>query len=308
MADRGRRPRSRRTPRSVPPRSGASCVRWRTRTRRPACSRRSWPRTTRWGCPGGWTGSSRSVTSPTTDAEVQAGPVKAALRTVELLEYFAGHRGLHSLAGLQHDLGYPKSSLYMLLRALTDLGWVETDSTGTLYGIGLRALLVGTSYIDGDHIVRAARETLDWLAETTTETVHLARLDGTDVVYLTTRESQHYLRPMSRVGRRLPAHTTSLGKSLLAERTDEEVRALLPATLSGLTPNTLVDHAELARDLAATRERGYAVDREENVLGVCCFGAALRYRRPARDAISCSVPVARLTGGREEQIVAALLG
>jgi len=156
--------------------------------------------------------------------------------------------------------------------------------------------------------VRGARDTLDWLAETTTETVHLARLDGTDVVYLTTRESQHYLRPMSRVGRRLPAHTTSLGKSLLAERTDEEVRALLPATLSGLTPNTLVDHAELARDLAATRERGYAVDREENVLGVCCFGAALRYRRPARDAISCSVPVARLTGGREEQIVAALLG
>jgi len=237
-----------------------------------------------------------------------ASPVKSALRTVELLEFFAGHRGLHSLAELQQRLGYPKSSLYMLLRTLTDLGWVETDSTGTLYGIGLRALLVGTSYIDGDHVVRGARDTLDWLAETTTETVHLARLDGTDVVYLTTRESQHYLRPMSRVGRRLPAHTTSLGKSLLAERTDEEVRALLPATLSGLTPNTLVDHAELARDLAATRERGYAVDREENVLGVCCFGAALRYRRPARDAISCSVPVARLTGGREEQIVAALLG
>ena len=100
-----------------------------------------------------------------------AGPVKSALRTVELLEYFAGHRGLHSLAELQQSLGYPKSSLYMLLRTLTDLGWVETDSTGTLYGIGLRALLVGTSYIDGDHIVRAARDTLDWLAETTTETV-----------------------------------------------------------------------------------------------------------------------------------------
>jgi DNA-binding IclR family transcriptional regulator len=237
-----------------------------------------------------------------------AGPVKSALRTVELLEYFAGHRGLHSLAELQQSLGYPKSSLYMLLRTLTDLGWVETDSTGTLYGIGLRALLVGTSYIDGDHIVRAARETLDWLAETTTETVHLARLDGTDVVYLTTRESQHYLRPMSRVGRRLPAHTTSLGKALLAERTDQQVREMLPEHLVALTPHTFVDHAALARDLAATRQRGYAVDHEENVLGVRCFGAAVRYQRPARDAISCSVPVARLTPGREEQLVAAVLG
>jgi len=244
--------------------------------------------------------------APTGEA-AGAGPVKSALRTIELLEYFAGHRGLHSLAELQQRLGYPKSSLYMLLRTLTDLGWVETDSTGTLYGIGLRALLVGTSYIDGDHTVRAARDTLDWLAEATTETVHLARLDGTDVVYLTTRESQHYLRPMSRVGRRMPAYSTSLGKALLAERTDEQVRGLLPEPMAGLTPNTIVDPDLLARDLATTRARGYAVDQEENVVGVCCFGAALRYQRPARDAISCSVPVARLTAGREQQIVDALL-
>jgi IclR family transcriptional regulator, acetate operon repressor len=236
-----------------------------------------------------------------------AGPVKSAQRTVELLEFFAGHRGRHSLAQLQASLGYPKSSLYVLLRTLTECGWVETDSTGTLYGIGLRALLVGTSYIDGDHIVSAARDTLDWLAEATTETVHLARLDGTDVVYLTTRESQHYLRPISRVGRRLPAHTTSLGKALLAERSDEEVRAMLPAGLTALTPYTLVDPVALAADLDGTRRRGYAIDHEENTLGLRCFGAALRYRQPARDAVSCSVPVARLAEGREEQIVAALL-
>ncbi|HKT01781.1 MAG TPA: IclR family transcriptional regulator [Rugosimonospora sp.] len=243
----------------------------------------------------------------TADLGASAGPVKSALRTVQLLEYFAGHRGPHSLAGLQASLGYPKSSLYMLLRTLTECGWVETDSTGTLYRLGLRALLAGTSYIDGDHTVTAARETLDWLAEQTTETVHLARLDGTDVVYLATRESQHYLRPISRVGRRLPAHTTSLGKALLAERTPDEVRAMLPAELAALTPHTIVTHPALASDLAATRRRGYAVDREENTLGLRCFGAALRYRRPARDAISCSAPVARLSGGGADRIVAALL-
>src|SRR5262249_27339214 len=134
----------------------------------------------------------------TPGAVLPAGPVKSALRTVELLEFFSSHRGLHSLSELQQRLGYPKSRLYLPLRTLTDLGWVETDPTGTLYGIGLRALLVGTSYLDGDHILSSARDTLDWLAETTTETVHLARLEGTDVVYLATRESQHYLRPISR--------------------------------------------------------------------------------------------------------------
>src|SRR5436309_2334290 len=113
-------------------------------------------------------------------SEPPAGPgqtVKSAVRTIELLEYFAAHPGGHALGDLQASLKYPKSSLYVLLRTLVDQGWVETDVTGTRYAIGVRALLVGTSYIDGDEVVAAARDTLDWLATETTETVHLARLD-----------------------------------------------------------------------------------------------------------------------------------
>ncbi len=232
--------------------------------------------------------------------------VKSALRTVEVLEFFAGHRGMHSLADLQQALGYPKSSLYMLLRTLADCGWVETDPTGTLYGIGVRALLVGTSYIDGDDLVAAARDTLDWLAETTGETVHLARADGPDVVYLATRESKHYLRPISRVGRRLPAHTTSLGKALLAELPEPDVRKLLGEPLTALTAHTITDHGTLAADLAATRDRGYAVDNEENTVGITCFGVALHTGGPLRNALSCSVPVARVTETTTLQVVNAL--
>jgi IclR family transcriptional regulator, acetate operon repressor len=235
------------------------------------------------------------------------GPVKSAQRTVEVLEFFANHRGLHSLAELQASLGYPKSSLYMLLQTLTHCGWVETDAAGMLYGIGLRALRVGTSYIDGDDVVAAARDSLDWLAETTGETVHLGRLDGTDVVYLATRESQHYLRSISRVGRRLPAYSTALGKSLLAERGDEELNTLLPRELRALTPSTLVDRDAIRADLVATRRRGYAIDRQENTVGLQCFGVSLRHQYSARDAISCSVPIARLTPGREVELADALL-
>lgn len=236
-----------------------------------------------------------------------AGSVKSAVRTVELLEFFATHQGLHSLGELHAELAYPKSSLYVLLRTLVELGWVETDPTGTRYRIGLRALLTGTAYIDGDAAVSAARETLDRLAQETGETVHLARLDGGDVVYLTTRESKHYLRPFSRVGRRLPAYSTSLGKALLAERSDAEIEALLPAELTALTTRTVLDRAALFAELARTRKRGFAVDREENTTGLRCVGVALRYDRPARDAISCSVPTARMTAARQREIAAALL-
>ncbi|MEU6401965.1 IclR family transcriptional regulator [Streptomyces sp. NPDC046985] len=233
-------------------------------------------------------------------------PVKSAVRTVELLEYFASRPGMHALAEVQEAVGYPKSSLYMLLRTLVERGWVETDATGTRYGIGVRALLVGASYLDGDEMAAAARPTLDRLADDTTETIHLARLDGADVVYLATRQSQHYLRPFARVGRRLPAHTTSLGKALLSTRTDEQVRALLPETLPALTEHTVTDREKLIAELRRIREQGFAVDREENTLGLRCFGVAIPYRDPARDAISCSIPVARLTPAHEHTVRDAL--
>ncbi|MEY9938284.1 IclR family transcriptional regulator [Streptacidiphilus sp. MAP5-3] len=249
----------------------------------------------------------QSSTAATTAASGGAN-VKSAVRTVELLEFFAGRPGLHSLAEVQEALGYPKSSLYMLLRTLVELGWVETDVTGTRYGIGMRALLVGTSYIDGDEVVAATRPVLDRLADDTTETIHLARLDGTDVVYLATRASQHYLRPFTRVGRRLPAYATSLGKALLATYDDAELERMLPERLEPMTERTHTTRAALIEDLRTVRERGYAMDREENTLGLCCFAVDIPYRTPARDAVSCSVPVARLTPGREQMIRDALIG
>ncbi|MFG2847828.1 IclR family transcriptional regulator [Kitasatospora sp. NPDC048296] len=239
--------------------------------------------------------------SPTGTAQV-----KSAVRTVELLEYFASNTGMHSLGDLHERTGYPKSSLHMLLRTLSELGWVETDSTGTRYGIGVRALLVGSSYIDGDPVVAAARSALDQLAESTGETIHLARLDGTDVVYLATRPSQHSLRPVTRIGRRLPAYATSHGKALLATHSDEQIRQLLPDRLEPITEHTHTDREKLIAELHLIRERGFATDREENTVGVRCFGMAIPYRSPARDAVSVSVPVARLTPAREAMIQEAL--
>jgi IclR family acetate operon transcriptional repressor len=238
----------------------------------------------------------------------QATPqVKSAARTIELLEYLAANRGLHNLNDIHKALKYPKSSLYVLLHTLVELDWLETDPTGTLYRIGLRPLLVGTAYLDSDPIVSASRSVLDRLAAEIKETIHLARLERSDVVYLASRDAQHHLRPNSRLGRRLPAYSTSLGKALLAERSNEEVLALLPEHLEKLTPATISTPDALLSDLAATRDRGYAVDRGENTEGLRCIGVAVRSLRPARDALSCSVPKARMNATRETEIVEMLM-
>ncbi|GHH93696.1 IclR family transcriptional regulator [Streptomyces capillispiralis] len=230
--------------------------------------------------------------------------VKSAARTVDLLELLAarGDRPAR-LQELADALEVPRSSMYALLQTLIGRGWVRTDVTGSLYGIGIHALLTGTSYLDSDPRVRIVRPYLDEASDALGETIHMGRLDGHDVAYLATRESHEYLRTISRVGRRLPAHMGALGKALLAERPDEE---LPEGPYEAATPNTLTSREALAADLGRVRERGHSVDREEGVPGIVGFGFALRYDSPAQDAISCSVPVARLTPERERRIVAVM--
>ena len=238
--------------------------------------------------------------------------VKSAVRTVELLEYLAArHDRPARVREIGEALGMPRSSAHALLRTLVARGWVRAegtgpDETGTLYGIGIRALLVGTSYLDGDPYLPMIAPFLDDLRTEWGETFHLGRLDGTDIVYLATRESQQYRRSTSRVGRRLPAHTTALGKALLAERVGAERRSHLTDELVALTPRTITCHRELDDALETVRIRGYATDDEENTAGVRCFAVPLRYTRPAQDAISASVPLSRLTAEREQALVEAL--
>ncbi|WP_367047912.1 IclR family transcriptional regulator [Streptomyces sp. Je 1-332] len=251
-------------------------------------------------------GADRGADTGVRTADVGVRGVKSALRTVALLELLAERADRPArLDELAEELGVPRSSMYQLLRTLTDCGWVRTDTTGSLYGIGIRTLLTGTSYLDGDARVRAVRPYLDEASDALGETIHLARLDGPHVVYLATRESHEYPRTISRVGRRVPAHAGALGKALLAERLDSEL-PLPEGALTACTQSTHTDRAALLADLRRVRERGYAIDREETVTGIAGFGFALRCDVPAVDAISCSVPVARLTDEHQGRIVSVM--
>lgn len=233
--------------------------------------------------------------------------VKSADRTLEILELLSDHGGRLTLSELQRGLGVPKSSLHGLLRTLSNRGWLETDDRGTSYGIGLRALRVGAAYLESDPTVRAAGPLLEQLRSELDETVHLARLNGPDVVYLASRESLHHLRSASRISRRLPAHATALGKVLLAERDPEEVDAVLaPYPLAKLTPDTVTDRAALHAELTEIRLRGWSMERGQNTPGLGCIAVTVPSRRPAVDALSCSMPLVRFTEEHARQVIQAL--
>ncbi|RJQ79864.1 IclR family transcriptional regulator [Amycolatopsis panacis] len=237
---------------------------------------------------------------------VGASGVKSARRAIDLLETFAANDVWLSLSDLHARTGFPRSSLHGLLRTLLEAGWLEADANSTRYRLGVRALICGTAYLDRDAIVPFATEALERIREKTGFTAHFARRNGTEVVYLETREAQRSTHLVSRVGRTLPTHATALGKALLAELTHDEIEDLLPPKLSPLTPHTITSREELHADLARTRDRGYAAEFEEGTPGVRCVAAVIPYRIPGTDAMSCSMPADQVTDADAERVGALL--
>jgi DNA-binding IclR family transcriptional regulator len=233
-------------------------------------------------------------------------PVKSAERTVRILETLAASPTRLTLSELQERMGYPRSSLHALVRTLRELKWVEADETGSAFGVGPHALLSGTAYLDRDPALRFAQETIEDLRGEIGYTIHYARRDDAHVLYLASREARDSGGRVSRVGRRLPAHVTGLGQALLAELTETEVDALLPATLQGLRPASITDRSALHQELDAVRKRGWAFEREQNTEGVACVAVAVGYRIPASDAVSCSMPAGRATPEHVQQVADAV--
>lgn len=231
--------------------------------------------------------------------------VKSAERVLGLLEQLA--RAVHPLTvqELQHVLAIPRSSLHALLGTMVHTGWaVHRDGR---YALGPVARLLGSTQLDDVDLVEVAGDILARLRDELQETVHLATLDGHEVLYLASRFSPHALGVRFQPGRRLPAQITALGKAMLAACPGELVPAHLPDEYVAPTPKSVRSEEELLLQLEEVRGRGHAVDDEETAVGLRCFAVALAIPTLPPHAISCSAPVARLDRRREARILSTLL-
>lgn len=233
--------------------------------------------------------------------------VKSAARVLEVLELLGTEGARLSLAEMASAMAVPKSSLHAILRTMEARRWVDLDASGTRYSLGLKALLTGTAYLEGDDVASLAGPVLDALAEETGESVHLGRLDGTDVVYLAKRESRHALRMYSAVGRRIAACTRRpSARRCCRGTTRPRCSSRLDWPLARLTPDTVTDPDELIRQLAEARLQGWAMDDGENSVDIRCVAVALGTGHGGGDAISCSAPKSRMDDARVREIAGAV--
>ncbi len=192
-------------------------------------------------------------------------------------------------------LGIAKSSAHDLLASLAEVGFLTRTDKGR-YTLGWRLVALGEILLSTAEIRCQAHPIMEEIAAQYQETIHLAILDDTKVVYIDKLEGNQAVRvELTSLGTRLHAHCSAVGKVLLAYRPVEDVKRIIAIEgLPRFTPNTITDEAKLEEALLNIRKQGYAYDREEVLLDLCCIGAPVRdYTGRVVAAISMSVPTYR---------------
>lgn len=233
----------------------------------------------------------------------QTGGIAVISRAFEVLAAFgSGEQEGTSLAEVTRRVGLPKTTTHRLLGALVDAGVVERAQGG--YRLGMRLFELGERVSHKHTLREAALPFLEDLYEVTHETVHLAVLDGIDVLYVERIRGHRQQRQLaSRVGGRMPAYATGVGKALLAFTPSAASAVLSHAPLPPLTPYTITGRRGLSNELAGIRSSRVAFDREENAIGVHCVAAPVLVGGRAVAAISVTGPGERVS---EERVGSAV--
>lgn len=236
-----------------------------------------------------------------------ASSVQSLDRAFDLLERLCYSHGGMTIGALSAETGLHKSTVHRLLSSMCARGYVQRDAATSIYRASMRLCELSSSIVDNLDMVDIVRSPLEELGRQTEETVHLAMQEGQDIVYIHKVESgSGAIRMFSRIGMRRPLFCTGVGKAILATWPDNEVQSVWQKSdVRPWTEHTIVDEWAFAREIEQVRSRGYALDDEENELGVRCIAAALPdYSGRATYAISLSAPAGKMTDER----IAALLG
>lgn len=193
-------------------------------------------------------------------------------KALKVLQAFSFEHPVLGVSELSRQLGMGKSSIHRVLSTLAEQGFVvKTDDDR--YRLGLKLHELGQLVVSSLELRQVAHAPLERLHNECGETAHIAVLDGADAIYVYRIESQSTLRTFSRVGRRVPAHTTSSGKCLLAFSNPEATEVVLRNGLKRIGPRSITTEAGLRDALAKIRVNGYVVSVEENERGVVSIGA-----------------------------------
>lgn len=229
-------------------------------------------------------------------------PAPAVVRAAAILDVISQSDSFPRVSDLARETGVPNSSVTNILAALVETGLVRRVGPG--YAIGPAVVELASVFLRSDDPVQRFREfvpSMDYLSH---ETAQLGMLSGGEVLFLARHDGTQPISLTSGVGRRLPASSTAIGKAMLAQLDDAELRSVLSEPLPRLTDRSHRTVKELEEDLAEIRERGHSIDDEEAAPNVMCLAVAVETGDDEpRYALSTTLFKERLSPNLHERLV-----
>lgn len=216
--------------------------------------------------------------------------VQSLARGLDVITAFdADHRRL-TLSQVAERTRLNRATARRFLHTLMTLGYVAQEDHR--FALTPHVMRLGYAFLSGQPLSEIAQPHLKNLSVTLGESTSVSILDGDEVLYIARVQTHRIMSTAIPVGTRFPAHATSMGRVLLADKPERELDELLATTvLSPLTPHTVTDPDELRAELARVRDQGYAVCDQQLALGLLSVAVPIREDRRVVAAINCSMPV-----------------
>lgn len=235
--------------------------------------------------------------------------VKSVSRALDIIEIVSSEKDGLGVTEIAKQMDINKSSVYRILSTLVQYGYMEQDEETSRYKLGYKFLEMSSKLLESIDLRKEARPFLQELEKETNEVIHLVVYDQGEVIYIEKLEGTETLRMHSKVGKRAPMHCTAVGKAILAHLPSNVVLDILERKgMPRHTDKTITDQDEFLKELSQVRQKGYALDLEENEYGIRCIAVPIfDHVGKVIAAVSVSGPTIRMTDERIEQLQARML-
>lgn len=229
------------------------------------------------------------------------------LRVVKILDLVNDNQEGISLIDISKKLQIPKSTISPILKTLVLTNLLKRDQNG-LYTASFKLFQLGLSYSGKLDTLSMIREQMEIVVEKIGEIVQFGVLIGDDVLYLQKVNSPDNIEIVSSVGKKIPAVYTSLGKALLSQYTDDEIKERFKNyEFKSYTQYSIKNVDELIDHIRMVRKKGYAVENQEYTLDTSCIAVPIREKGIIKASMSATYPMFRKKENTEKEISEVLL-
>lgn len=212
-------------------------------------------------------------------------------RGLAAIRAFSDERAALSVSEVARRAAVSRAAARRILFTLERLGYASTVDGGR-FQLEPAVLTLGYAYLSSQGISQLAKSYMETAANAVQGSCTLAVLEGTDVLFIARVRPPRNLGTTYTIGSRIPAHLTSMGRCLLADRSDEEIDEYLKnANLNPFTRFTVTDPSAIRESILEIRESGYSVVNQELTIGVLGMGVSI-HSGSSRRRIACNVAVA----------------